>query len=67
VPPDNFVIVNEQHPRSVLRDFVAHYSADRPHRSLNLESPQPASRSRAGPIRCRCVLGGLHHVYERAA
>jgi hypothetical protein len=59
--------VNERHLRAILSEFVGYDNADRPHRGLNLETPQPTSRSRAGPIRVRPVLGGLHHAYERAA
>jgi len=64
---DYILVVNEAHLRAVLGEFVGYYNADRPHRSLNLESPQPAPRSQAGPIRVRRVLGGLHHAYERVA
>jgi transposase InsO family protein len=64
---DHFIVVNEAHLRAVLGEFVAYYNAERPHRSLAVESPQPTPRSRAGPIRVRRVLGGLHHVYQRAA
>jgi putative transposase len=64
---DHLVIVNEQHLRSVLAEFVQYYNIDRPHRTLCLEPPRPASRSPSGAIKVRRVLGGLHHVYERAA
>ena len=64
---DHLLVVNERHLRSVLREFVGYYNADRPHRSLGLETPQPVARPEAGPVRSRPVLGGLHHVYERAA
>jgi transposase InsO family protein len=67
---DHLVVVNEAHLRRVLAEFAAYYNAERPHRSLALEPPlgprqdRPAGGSR---IRVRPVLGGLHHVYERAA
>ena len=64
---DHLLVVNERHLRSVLREFVGYYNADRPHRSLGPETPQPVARPEAGPVRSRPVLGGLHHVYERAA
>ena len=64
---DHLIVLNERHLRSVLREFVTHYNADRPHRSLGLETPQPAVRPEAGPVRSRPVLGGLHHAYERVA
>ncbi len=64
---DHLIVLNERHLRSVLREFVGFYNVDRPHRSLGLDTPQPAARPQVGPIRSRPVLGGLHHVYERAA
>ncbi len=66
---DHLLILNKQHLRIVLAEYVAYYNADRPHRSLALEPPLPASRSPAltGPISSRPVLGGLHHIYHRAA
>ena len=63
-------MVNEAHLRSVLHEFAEYYNVDRPHRSLQLEPPlarRGDTPARAGPIRARPVLGGLHHVYERAA
>jgi hypothetical protein len=63
------LILNEQHLRVVLGAYAASYNMERPHRSLALAPPRPASRSPvpAGAIRSRPVLGGLHHVYHRAA
>jgi transposase InsO family protein len=64
---DHLVVVNERHLRAILADFVRFYNAERPHRTLGLETPVPAARPSVGRIRSRAVLGGLHHVYERAA
>jgi transposase InsO family protein len=67
---DHVMVVNEAHLRVVLREFVTFYNAERPHRSLDLEAPLSPHQHRAavgGQIRSRPVLGGLHHVYERAA
>jgi len=66
---DHRLILNEQHLRVVLGEHVAYYNADRPHRSLALAPPTPASRDPAagGAITARPVLGGLHHVYRLAA
>ena len=72
---DHLIILNEQHLRAILREFVASYpttpydTVDRPHRTLELEppvSPESTTRAHAGRIRSRPVLGGLHHVSERA-
>jgi putative transposase len=64
---DHSLIVNEQHLQSVLAEFVRFYNTERPHRALRLDTPTPHARASVGPIRSRPVLGGLHHVYERAA
>jgi transposase InsO family protein len=64
---DHLVVVNERHLRAMLSEFVRFYNAERPHRTLRLQTPVPIGRPSAGPIRSRAVLRGLHHVYERAA
>jgi transposase InsO family protein len=64
---DHAIVVNEQHLYALLAEFVAHYNRQRPHRTLVLEPPLPLGRAPTGRIRSRPVLGGLHHVYERAA
>jgi transposase InsO family protein len=64
---DRLIIVNEAHLRAVLTEFVEYYNRDRPHRTLALQTPEHHDRPRAGPIRARPVLGGLHRAYERAA
>jgi len=57
----------------VLQEYVAYYNTQRPHRSLGLVAPLPnapplgATGAAPGRIVARPVLGGLHHVYERAA
>jgi transposase InsO family protein len=64
---DHIIVLNEQHLRSVLADFVRYYNHDRPHQTLGLQTPEPRPRLTVGRIRSRPVLNGLHHVYERAA
>jgi hypothetical protein len=64
---DQLIILDEQHLRSVLTEFVGYSNLERPHRTLTLEAPVPALRAGEGSVRSRAVLGGLHHLYERAA
>jgi hypothetical protein len=64
---DHVVVCGARHLRSVLRNDVASSNAHRPHGSVSLETPPPATRPDPGPVRSRPVLGGLHHVVERAA
>ena len=64
---DHLIILDEQHLRSVLTEFVQYYNLERPHRTLCLDTPVPSLRPIDGLVKSRPVLGGLHHVYERAA
>jgi transposase InsO family protein len=64
---DHLIVLDEQHLRAVLMEFVHYYNEQRPHRTLGLQTPEPRRHPTAGPIRSRPVLNGLHHVYERAA
>ena len=63
---DHVIILSEQHLRLVLAEFVKYYNTERPHRSLELDAPRPAVRPAVGWVHSRPILGGLHHVYERA-
>jgi transposase InsO family protein len=70
---DHVLIVNEEHLQAVLQEYVGYYNAERPHRSLMLTPPRPSARTSHRPgaspghVVVRPILGGLHHVYERAA
>jgi hypothetical protein len=48
------------------RGIVQSYNLETPPRTLRLEAPVQALRAVEGSVRSRPVLGGLHHVYERA-
>jgi transposase InsO family protein len=64
---DHLIVVNQQHLQSVLGEFVQYYNLERPHRTLHLETPVQVLRPVVGLVKSWPVLGGLHHVYERAA
>ncbi len=64
---DHLMVFDERHLRAVLAEFADYYNRDRPHRSLRLESPLPSSVQAHGRVVSRPILGGLHHVYARAA
>jgi hypothetical protein len=64
---DHLIILNEAHPRAVVAEFAGYYNRERPHRTLELDTPEPSVRPTVRPIRVRPVLGGWHHVYQRAA
>jgi transposase InsO family protein len=63
---DHLIIVNERHLRAVLAEVVQYDNTERPYRTLALDTPRPTPRPAAGPVRSKSLLGGLHHVYERA-
>ena len=70
---DWLLILNRRHLEHVLRVFVDHYNAHRPHRALNLQPPDPvtrqlqALRQPTAVIERRDRLGGLLREYRLAA
>ena len=70
---DWLLILGRGHLEHVLRVYVQHYNAHRPHRALCLEPPNPAARptlignDQPAQVRRRDLLGGLLHEYRRAA
>jgi hypothetical protein len=49
-------------------DNVDYYNATRPHRTLELETPEgPRDVRYDGRVVAHPVLGGIHHRYEREA
>ena len=70
---DRLAIVNEHHLRRVLTEYLRHYNAARPHRSLGQLAPAQAGTGPPKPInlaehriRRKQVLGGLTHEYQIA-
>lgn len=66
---DHLLILGRRHLELILREFVMHYNASRPHRGLELAVPQPSATEviSDGAVRCRARLGGLIHEYVREA
>jgi transposase InsO family protein len=67
---DHVLIFNERHLQKTVVEFAAYYNRYRPHRSLALRPPcalATALGPPAGEVLAEPVLGGLHHVYRRAA
>ena len=67
---DHVLILGRRHLERVLREFIAHYDAERPHRGLRFacpSSPNSSSPGRVGTARGRDRLAGLIHEYYREA
>jgi transposase InsO family protein len=67
---DHILVFGRRHLEQVVRDYAAHYNAERPHRSLELAPPAGRHQSRGSPpssVLRRDVLGGLIHEYHAAA
>jgi putative transposase len=64
---DHSLILGRRHLEGVLRDYVAHYNKERPHRGIGLSVPEGLLRGpeSVGPrhVRRRAILGGLIHEY----
>jgi transposase InsO family protein len=69
---DHVVILNEDHLRRVLGEYIAAYfNPARPHQGLGQRIPgrngTPSAGATGGRIAATPVLGGLHHDYRWAA
>ena len=67
---DWLLILGRRHLEHVLRRYVTHYNAERPHRALALRTPtgyDKHDRPAANTIERRDLLGGLIHEYRAAA
>jgi putative transposase len=64
-------IFNECHLRAVLAEYMQYFNRWRPHRAIGQRASctvdRPIREARYGEIIGDPVLGGLHHVYHRAA
>jgi len=68
---DELLVVGRRHLERILREYLAHYNDQRPHRALALAAPtRELQEPRGSPpteILRRDVLGGLIHEYRAAA
>ena len=62
---DHVVVFGERHLRHVLSCYMEYYNAARTHLSLGKDAPIGRLVQSVGRIKCRPVLGGLHHQYAR--
>jgi transposase InsO family protein len=66
---DHVVIVNEDHLRGVLREYLGYYSEARTHLGLGKDCPEARAVEppEAGRVVALPRVGGLHHRYTRRA
>jgi putative transposase len=69
---DWMLVLGRRHLERVIRTYAAHYNEARPHRGLDLKTPEsrPDSLPRSAPdrrVRRHDLAGGLIHEYELAA
>jgi hypothetical protein len=71
---DRLLIVDEQHLRRVLTEYLRHYNTARPHRSLGQFTPAQTDRQPPDPVNLtdhrihrKQILGGLTYEYYIAA
>ena len=71
---DHFLVCGESHLQHIVKEFVAHYNAERPHQGVGnvpltdagIDEP-PILSLPSGEVKCRPRFGGLLKHYYRAA
>jgi len=66
---DHVIILNENHLRRIVRNYLGYYHDSRTHLSLEKDSPEPRTIEplESGEIIALLQVGGLHHRYTRRA
>jgi putative transposase len=69
---DRLFVLGQPHLYRIIKAYAAYFNLERPHQGIDQGRPIPSSpvspgAASAQPIRVFPVLGGLHHVYRRAA
>jgi len=65
---NHMIILNEKHLHDILNEYIFdYYNVSRTHMSLEKDSPEHRPIQKYGNIVSKSILGGLHHIYSRAA
>src|SRR5262249_14918382 len=64
---DRIILFGEEHLRTAVREYLAHYLGERNHQGLNNELIDPNPITSCGSVRRRQRLGGTLSYYYRAA
>jgi transposase InsO family protein len=68
---DHVIVLNEQHLKRLMREYLRYYHDDRTHLGLEKETPSDREPAKSPNADCTVIsmprLGGLHHRYNLAA
>jgi transposase InsO family protein len=64
---DHVIVLNENHLRTIMTDYVSYYNKYRTHLGLNKDSPEGRPVQKEGQIEKILIVNGLHHYYYRKA
>jgi hypothetical protein len=64
---DLMIILNENHLKTILDDYISYYNKYRTHLGINKNSPEGRPLMAEGKIYKIPAVNGLHHVYLRQA
>ena len=66
---NQIIVLGENHLRRIVREYIHYYNNWRPHMSLKRNAPVPRDIEppELGKVISIPQVGGLHHVYTRAA
>ncbi|MEP7285790.1 MAG: integrase core domain-containing protein [Chloroflexota bacterium] len=69
---DHLFVLSQRHLYRIIKAYVAYFNQERPHQGLGQHIPVPPDPcswvlDTSLPIHAFPVLGGLHHIYRRAA
>jgi putative transposase len=68
---DHVIVLNEQHLKRLMSEYVRYYHDDRTHLGLEKQTPNSRAVAEDSPIDSKIIamprLGGLHHRYDLAA
>ena len=66
---DHVIVLDEQHLRRILREYVDYFHFSRTHLSLETDAPvpRPVESPAVGRVTAIPQVGGLHHYYTRLA